>query len=56
MTGTLALLGRRPAFARLWSAEVVSLGGDWFTLVALSVTVVRASDGSGLALAKLGPV
>jgi MFS family permease len=53
VTGTLALLGRRPAFARLWSAEVVSLGGDWFTLVALSVAVVRASDGSGLALGAL---
>lgn len=53
MTGTLALLGRRPAFARLWIAEVVSLGGDWFTLVALSVAVVRASQGSGLALGVL---
>ena len=53
MTGTLALLGHRPAFARLWIAEVVSLGGDWFTLVALSVAVVRTSDGSGLALGAL---
>jgi MFS family permease len=53
VTGTLALIGRRPAFARLWLAEVVSLGGDWFTLVALSVAVVRASAGSGLALGAL---
>ncbi|HSF02359.1 MAG TPA: MFS transporter, partial [Solirubrobacterales bacterium] len=53
MTETLALLGRRPGFARLWIAEVVSLGGDWFTLVALSVAVARASHGSGLALGAL---
>jgi len=53
VTGTLALLGRRPAFAQLWIAEIVSLGGDWFTLVALSVAVVRASHGSGLALGAL---
>lgn len=31
----------------------MSLGGDWFTLVALSVAVVRASRGSGLALGAL---
>ncbi|HET7294290.1 MAG TPA: MFS transporter [Vicinamibacteria bacterium] len=53
MRETLALLRRRPAFARLWIAEVISLGGDWFTLVALSVAVVRASQGSGLALGAL---
>ncbi len=53
MTATLALLRRRPAFARLWIAEVISLGGDWFTLVSLALVVARAGHGTGLALGGL---
>ncbi len=34
-TGYVALLRRRPALRRLWLGEVVSLAGDWFTLIAL---------------------
>ena len=49
---TLRVL-RNPAFRRLWLAQAVSLGGDWFTLIALAVTVSRASGGSGLAVAGL---
>jgi predicted MFS family arabinose efflux permease len=49
---TLRVL-RNPAFRRLWLAQVVSLIGDWFTLIALSVIVSRASGGSGLAVAGL---
>ena len=50
---TLRLLRARPAFARLWLAEVISLGGDWFTLIALAVVVSRATSGSGLAVSSL---
>lgn len=53
MGATLSLLRRRPAFARLWVAEVISLGGDWFTLIALALVVARAGHGSGLALGGL---
>jgi MFS family permease len=53
MTATLTLLRRRPAFARLFLAELISLGGDWFTLVALALVVARAGEGSGLALGGL---
>src|SRR5262245_44455828 len=48
-----SLLRRRPALARLWVAEVISLGGDWFTLVALALVVARAGHRSGLALGGL---
>jgi len=53
MRATFSLLRRRPAFARLFLAEVISLGGDWFTLVALALVVARAGHGSGLALGGL---
>ena len=44
---------RNPAFRRLWLAQAVSLVGDWFTLIALSVVVSRATGGSGVAVAAL---
>lgn len=50
---TLRLLGESPGFARLWLAEVVSLGGDWFTIIALAVVVSRWTSGSGLAVSGL---
>lgn len=50
---TLRLLRESPAFARLWLAEVISLGGDWFTLIALAIVVARATSGSGLAVSSL---
>lgn len=49
----LRLLRDNPGFARLWAAEVVSLGGDWFTLIALAVLISRHSAGSGLAVGGL---
>ncbi len=49
----LRLLRENPGFARLWAAEVVSLGGDWFTLIALAVLISRHSAGSGLAVGGL---
>jgi len=30
-----------PAFLRFWLAEAISLGGDWFSLVAVSVLAVQ---------------
>jgi MFS family permease len=37
-------------FRFLWSAQVVSLLGDWFNTIALSVLVADYSGGSGLAI------
>jgi len=47
------LLRENPGFARLWAAEVVSLLGDWFTIIALAVLVSRGTGGSGLAIGGL---
>jgi len=33
--GYVELLKRRPAFLKLWLAQISSLAGDWFTLIAL---------------------
>lgn len=35
MSGYLEVLRRRPAYRRIWLGSVVSLAGDWFTLIAL---------------------
>ena len=42
------LLRENADYRRLWLAQVVSLAGDWFTLLALSVVVSAKSGGSGL--------
>lgn len=34
-------------FARLWGAQVISLAGDWFTVVVLSALIVRFTEGTG---------
>lgn len=44
------LLRRRPDFAHLWLAQVVSLLGDWFNTIVLSALVAEYSGGSGLAV------
>lgn len=46
MSDWLAVLRRNPAFARLWLAEAVSLVGDWFSLVAISVLALREGGGA----------
>lgn len=51
MTAYWTLLAHRPAFRRLWAAELVSLIGDWFTIVAVSIVSLSAPDGGVLALA-----
>lgn len=35
LSGYLEVLRRRPAYRRIWLGSVVSLAGDWFTLIAL---------------------
>lgn len=47
---TLSLLRRNRAFARLYAAQLVSFGGDWFTTVAL-VGLVNALTGSAVLVA-----
>jgi MFS family permease len=47
------LLQRNPSYARLWLADAISLIGDWFSLIALSVLVARYSGGDGLAISGL---
>jgi MFS family permease len=42
-----ALLRRNPAFVRLWVAECVSLIGDWFSVVAISVLAAQRGGGEG---------
>lgn len=48
----MGVLGR-PAFRRLWLAEAISRGGDWFTLLALSVAMAHGSRRAGLAVSGL---
>ena len=38
-------LARNPGFRRLWSGDVISLFGDWFTYVAVGTLVVEGSQG-----------
>ncbi|MBI5513218.1 MAG: MFS transporter [Deltaproteobacteria bacterium] len=47
----LALLRRRPAYRSLWLAELVSMTGDWFSIVAVSVVALRGPGGGALTLA-----
>ncbi len=53
MRSIVALARQNPAYRRLWAAQAVSLVGDWFTLIALSVIVSRQTGRSGLAFAGL---
>ncbi|MCB9592561.1 MAG: MFS transporter [Sandaracinaceae bacterium] len=42
----IALLRRRVSFRRLWLAEVVSMLGDWLSLVAVASVAVTHGDGA----------
>lgn len=44
--GYVELLRARPAFLKLWLAEISSLAGDWFTLIAL-YSLLLEHTGSG---------
>lgn len=48
------LLKENPEFRKLWIAQVISLTGDWFSTIVLSVLVVAYSPGNeGLAISGL---
>jgi MFS family permease len=47
----LTLLRTRPAYRRLWAAELISQVGDWFSLVAVSVVSLSAPGGGVMVLA-----
>jgi predicted MFS family arabinose efflux permease len=49
-TGYWSLLRYNRRFRRLWFAQVVSLGGDWFRLIALYHLILQLTGTSGLAL------
>ena len=53
MRSYIKLLRENPGFARLWYAQVVSLFGDWFNIIALSGLVAHYTDNSGLAVSGL---
>jgi MFS family permease len=48
-SGYLEVLKRRPAYRRLWLGSVVSLTGDWFTLIAL-YSLLNEYSGKGEAI------
>lgn len=43
----IALLRRSPRFARFLVSEAISLVGDWFSVVAISVLAVQTGEGHG---------
>lgn len=50
MQSYIRLVHDNPNFARLWFAQIISLLGDWFNTIALSVLVAHYSGGSGIAI------
>ncbi len=46
MTQYIQILRNSPDFTRLWLAQVVSLFGDWFSLIVLSALVSNYSEGT----------
>lgn len=47
--GTFGLLRRNPDFTKLYTAQLISFGGDWFTSVALLSIVLKTTDSATLA-------
>ncbi len=47
----LRLLRQHPAYARFWLAECLSLAGDWFSLVAVSVLAIGEGGGGAWSVA-----
>lgn len=48
------LVARRPLFARLWSAQVVSEGGDWLNRMAIFELIRQLSGSTGVASLGIG--
>jgi MFS family permease len=46
---TLSLLRRNPDFTKLYAAQLISFGGDWFTSVALLSLVLKTTGSATLA-------
>lgn len=53
MKSYLMLLREHPSFTRIWLAQVISLFGDWFNLIALLGLVAQYTNQSGLAASGL---
>ena len=47
--GTLGLFRRNPDFTKLYTAQLISFGGDWFTSVALLSLVLKTTGSATLA-------
>lgn len=53
MRSYFLLLRDNPHYFRLWSAQAISLIGDWFNTIVLAALVARYSEGSGWAISAL---
>ncbi len=50
MYNPIIVLRRNPDYARLWLSGVISLLGDWFSIIVLMTLVAQYSGGSGIAI------
>lgn len=53
MRSYIPFLRENTDFTRLWVAQIISLFGDWFNIIALSALVAQYTDKSGLAVSGL---
>lgn len=53
MLSYIPFLRQNPNFTRLWFAQIISLFGDWFNIIALSALVAQYTNKSGLAVSGL---
>lgn len=53
MQAYITLLRQNGNFTRVWIAQIISLFGDWFNIIALSALVAQYTNQSGLAVSGL---
>ena len=53
MSSYLPFLRQNTNFTRVWIAQIISLFGDWFNIIALSALVAQYTNKSGLAVSGL---
>ena len=53
MRSYLPFLRQNTNFTRVWIAQIISLFGDWFNIIALSALVAQYTNKSGLAVSGL---
>lgn len=53
MRSYIPFLRQNPDFTRVWFAQIISLFGDWFNIIALSALVSQYTNKSGLAVSGL---